>query len=1076
MNVRSVCGLAVLVAVPVLAQTGSPLMCSVTAGIPPVIRAEGQTELAGDLVLTCMGGSGLTSPVVASITIYLNTKVTSPVTDPVLLINDPRPATPGVNMFRGVHSAENAVTFSSVPVPVPPTGGTTLLRVTNLWADASSLPPGTPSLPAQLVAFLSIDGGTLALNNPQHVVGYVQPGYKAELRTPADGAFTSLILNGAAALNPGLLTGNGAGATPQYLVKFTEGFHSAFKPRATSAAGEPIAAQNVPGDVVNTESGLYDPSLPVNGQWLHVGLANGGTRLRVKFSGIPAGALLLVSATPWPVGSTQNASQARLTATGTITYNPVPAPLTTQVNTTAVPLAAIPVTNGLASAEWEIVNAPPTARATIESLSFAVFLAYPAGTQIGQTGLVAASLAPVGSPGDVNVPRFSATAVQSLVATVPPAPPPADLVPNLTVTIPSLATGAPVFGTASVSNQGQSAAAAPSLLRVQLYSQSTPVSPAFDCSVNGGLPAGATSGTCNWLLTAPPYTGLFSVRATADAGGVIAESDETNNAKSVPITVGPCTWTVSRKLIVLPPTAGTTQIAIETNPGCDNPIGQPAASWAFIPSATGKGPGIVNLRWEANPGAARGTNFNIAGQSVQLDQAAAGCTYAVTPSYITLSSRGETKTVHVNTAFGCSWAPETMNGTGWLTTVASSPLFMTSETIALTAPKNTGATREAELIVTGNRIRVVQFSGNDTTPPIGVWDTPATGTTGVTGAIPVTGWALDNTFVSKVQIWRDPVVGESPALVYVGDATFVDGARPDVVTQYPLMPYNTRAGWGYNLLTNMLANADGSPGRGNGTYTLRAIAIDDAGNSASLGSKTITCTNAAAVKPFGTIDTPASGETVSGVYANFAWALTPMPHNIPTDASTIWVYVDGKRLAHPTIYGDARVDIAMGFPGYANTNASIGAYYLNTKTLANGVHTIAWSVTDSAGRVDGIGSRYFEVNNPPPAQPAAEPKVMFRASAPVIGGVLLRTGYDPEAPLQSIADAVEVEQMERIELHLPSGVQSGCLVIGDSCTQLPAGSTLDGNLFYWQIGAPFLGDYDLRFDDVAVRVRVKSRY
>jgi hypothetical protein len=280
----------------------------------------------------------------------------------------------------------------------------------------------------------------------------------------------------------------------------------------------------------------------------------------------------------------------------------------------------------------------------------------------------------------------------------------------------------------------------------------------------------------------------------------------------------------------------------------------------------------------------------------------------------------------------------------------------------------------------------------------------------------------------------------------------------------------------------MLPNADGSAGKGNGTYTLRAYAFDDAGNSVALGSRTITCTNAAAAKPFGTIDTPASGETLSGVYVNFAWALTPMPHNIPVDGSTIWVYVDGNRLAHPATYGNPRSDIASGFPGYANTNTSVGAYYLNTKVLSNGIHTIAWSVTDSAGRVDGIGSRYFEVNNPAPAQPAAsaEPKYALRASTPVSGGVLLRTGYDPEALLQSVGDTVEVEQMERMELHLPAGVQSGCLVIGEECGELPAGSTLEGNVFYWQLGAPFLGEFELRFtgsvEEATVRVRVKSRY
>ena len=35
-----------------------------------------------------------------------------------------------------------------------------------------------------------------------------------------------------------------------------------------------------------------------------------------------------------------------------------------------------------------------------------------------------------------------------------------------------------------------------------------------------------------------------------------------------------------------------------------------------------------------------------------------------------------------------------------------------------------------------------------------------------------------------------------------------------------------------------------------------------------------------------------------------------------------------------------------------------------TTTLANGVHTIAWGVVDSAGHASGVGSRYFTVANP----------------------------------------------------------------------------------------------------------------
>src|SRR5690606_28778305 len=74
-------------------------------------------------------------------------------------------------------------------------------------------------------------------------------------------------------------------------------------------------------------------------------------------------------------------------------------------------------------------------------------------------------------------------------------------------------------------------------------------------------------------------------------------------------------------------------------------------------------------------------------------------------------------------------------------------------------------------------------------PPFGVIETPANGTSGVTGSIPVTGWALDNTGVARVAIYRSSVAGEAPGtLVFLGDAAFVPGARPDVAAQYPSAP------------------------------------------------------------------------------------------------------------------------------------------------------------------------------------------------------------------------------------------------------------------------------------------------
>jgi hypothetical protein len=159
------------------------------------------------------------------------------------------------------------------------------------------------------------------------------------------------------------------------------------------------------------------------------------------------------------------------------------------------------------------------------------------------------------------------------------------------------------------------------------------------------------------------------------------------------------------------------------------------------------------------------------------------------------------------------------------------------------------------------------------------------------------------------------------------------------------------------LLSNML------PGGGNTSFTLSAYARTVDGANTFIGSRTVTFANAGSTKPFGTIDTPHQGQTVSGTITNFGWALTPGPNMIPLDGSTLDVYVDGVMRGHPT-YNNFRSDIAAQLPGYANSNGAVGYFTLDTTALTNGTHTISWVVTDNAGNQSGIGSRYFTVHNP----------------------------------------------------------------------------------------------------------------
>jgi hypothetical protein len=372
---------------------------------------------------------------------------------------------------------------------------------------------------------------------------------------------------------------------------------------------------------------------------------------------------------------------------------------------------------------------------------------------------------------------------------------------------------------------------------------------------------------------------------------------------------------------------------------------------------------------------------------------------------------------------------------------------------------------------------------SNSSPPFGEFSTPVDNST-VRSSVPATGWALGDTGIESVKIYRE----EGKNLLFIGDAVFVEGARPDVGAAYPDYPMNYKAGWGYMMLTNFLPNG------GNGVFKIHAIATDKEGIQTTLGIKTINVDNANAVKPFGAIDTPSQGGTASGSnFVNWGWVLTPQPNTIPTDGSTINVYIDGVNLGNPT-YNIYREDIATLFPGYANSDGAAGYFYLDTTVYENGVHTIQWTATDNAGNTDGIGSRYFTIQNT--GGGASQRSLVNGKMSLVIShwslvdeelspisidyseSVKVRKGYNEGLERQDIYPdddgviGIEIKELERVEFQLegtmglaPLSTYTGFLVIGDRLRSLPAGSTLDTKrgIFTWQPGPGFYGTYKFVF-------------
>ncbi len=430
-----------------------------------------------------------------------------------------------------------------------------------------------------------------------------------------------------------------------------------------------------------------------------------------------------------------------------------------------------------------------------------------------------------------------------------------------------------------------------------------------------------------------------------------------------------------------------------------------------------------------------------------------------------------------------SVSPTSGTGDGYLT-IGVDPAGKTAGTYT-----GTVSVRDPDAINTPQTVSVTMVVQVTTAGPIGAFESPRERAS-VKGTIPLTGWALDDLGVASLEIRRNPVSSDPAGnigrdgLVAVGTAMFIEGSRPDIETLYPNYPLKNRGGWGYMLMTYSL------PGSGNGTFILHAIATDQEGNRVEVGKRTIIANDKYNTKPFGAVDAPAWGKTISGTaYSDKGWMLTPRPKIIATSGRTVWVWIDGVKRARP-VYNQYRADIALMFPLLRNKGGAGGTYVLNTRQYANGNHTIKWVATDSAGAVGNTGTSYFRVQNTPSGAVLTSDLALTLKTAGTgtaalgrladLAGIpqdyktplFRRTGFGAEGAFepaftddQGVVEAV-VEEDGLVEVRLgTSGSVKGYLVVGDELRPLPVGSTLEpvNGTFSWMPGPGFIGRYDMIF-------------
>ena len=414
--------------------SANPMICSNNSGVPPIVRAEGVTEIAGDFYFFCTGGTPTASGVPVpntTLQLGLNTEVTGRLantdfSEALLLIDEPtsaqqRPCTQATcsitgagtsavdylsgstpNIFQARQTSAGSLTWTA-PIDPPANGGNRVLHFVNLRANAARLGFSQTQIPNQVIATISIPGISI-INSPQQTIGFVFAGKSTSIANWGGPTTSTLTFQQAGGSNAALVSSpSAAGGVASYAISLKEGYASAFKRRNVSFSVFSILNQNVPGAIYATESDFYNSSFPTTNGLNVAGLATQGTRLMAKFDNVPAGVKLFVTVNP--TNSPANAQLVTTDSQGAGAYAPTTQTTTALFGAAVQGIAPVTITNGSGSAIWEVLTANEL---SLETLTFGVVAAYnaPVAGAATVTTLFAPTTAIDVADASAPMPRF----------------------------------------------------------------------------------------------------------------------------------------------------------------------------------------------------------------------------------------------------------------------------------------------------------------------------------------------------------------------------------------------------------------------------------------------------------------------------------------------------------------------------------------------------------------------------------------------------------------------------------------------------------------------------------------------
>lgn len=252
----------------------------------------------------------------------------------------------------------------------------------------------------------------------------------------------------------------------------------------------------------------------------------------------------------------------------------------------------------------------------------------------------------------------------------------------------------------------------------------SPTSASFAAAGGTGSLSVTTTAGCAWTARSNVAWLTITAGASGNGNGTVSYTVAANTAttsRTGTITAAGKTFTVTQAgAVVCTFTLRTTSASVPAagGTGTITVTGPTACTWTAVSNAafihitaggSGSGNGTASFRVDANTATVsrRGT-ITIAGKTFTVNQAAAACTFTISPTSASFTSAGGTGSISVTTTTGCAWTAK--SNIAWITITAGAS-GSGSGTVSYRVAANTATTARTGTITAAGKTFTVTQAG-----------------------------------------------------------------------------------------------------------------------------------------------------------------------------------------------------------------------------------------------------------------------------------------------------------------------------------------------------------------------------